>query len=238
MRPCALADVPVRCVPPFVADLPSEALDRAELGLDPESVMLLAVCNLADGVGMTNPDGALEVLRCLHHEAPGRFEMILLVEHAGADIRAAAQLRECARELPVVVIDDPIADAHRRGLLAACDVVLSLHRAGAFNPRIAEAMLMKRPIVATGYGGITDLLNETTGYPVPWRKTRLQRAVGPSRPAPSGPSPIRKLPPPLCCRSPGTPRAPAPAPPRRAAMPLPATAWMRCRDSSTRSSSD
>ena len=77
------------------------------------------------------------------------------------------------------MIDDPIADAHRRGLLATCDVVLSLHRAGTFNPRIAEAMLMKRPIVATGYGRITDLLNETTGYPVPWRKTRLQRAMGP-----------------------------------------------------------
>ena len=174
-----LADVAVRCVPPFVVDLPGEAFDRAELGLDPDSVCLQAVCNLADGVGMTNPDGALEVLRLLHHEAPGRFEMVLLVEQSGADIRVAAELRERARGLPVVVIDEPITDAHRRRLLATCDVVLSLHRAGAFNPRIVEAMFMKKPIVATGYGGITDLLDETTGYPVPWHKTRLQRAEGP-----------------------------------------------------------
>ena len=40
-----------------------------------------------------------------------------------------------------------------RGLIAACDIILSLHRAEGFGLILATAMLLNRPVIATGWSG-------------------------------------------------------------------------------------
>jgi glycosyltransferase involved in cell wall biosynthesis/SAM-dependent methyltransferase len=53
-------------------------------------------------------------------------------------------------------------------LTASCDAVASLHRSEGFGLGLAEALLLGRPVVATDYGGSTDFVDESTGYPVRW----------------------------------------------------------------------
>jgi glycosyltransferase involved in cell wall biosynthesis len=43
--------------------------------------------------------------------------------------------------------------AERHALTAACDIVLSLHRSEGFGLVLAEAMLLGRPVIATGWSG-------------------------------------------------------------------------------------
>jgi glycosyltransferase involved in cell wall biosynthesis len=45
----------------------------------------------------------------------------------------------------------PAADLH--ALTAAADIVLSLHRSEGFGLVLAEAMLLRRPVIATGWSG-------------------------------------------------------------------------------------
>jgi len=59
-----------------------------------------------------------------------------------------------------------LAAADKDRLTASCDAYVSLHRSEGFGIGMAEALLYGKPVIATGYGGNTDFLSETTGYPV------------------------------------------------------------------------
>ena len=53
--------------------------------------------------------------------------------------------------------------------MADCDVFVSLHRSEGFGFGAAEALAAGKAVVATDYGGTTDFITETTGYPVPFQ---------------------------------------------------------------------
>ena len=56
--------------------------------------------------------------------------------------------------MKVYSFDDVLA------LMEACDVYVSLHRSEGLGLAMAEAMLMGKPVVATGYSGNTEFMNE------------------------------------------------------------------------------
>jgi glycosyltransferase involved in cell wall biosynthesis len=67
-------------------------------------------------------------------------------------------------------------------LLAGCDAFVSLHRSEGLGLPLIEAMQLGRPVVATGYGGCCDFLDETTGWVVQHSLVPLRQAYGPYPP--------------------------------------------------------
>ena len=63
----------------------------------------------------------------------------------------------------------PTADAH--ALTAAVDIVLSLHRSEGFGLVLAEAMLLGKPVIATGWSGNMDFMDNTNAMLVPYHLT-------------------------------------------------------------------
>jgi glycosyltransferase involved in cell wall biosynthesis len=51
-------------------------------------------------------------------------------------------------------------------MIAECDVFVSLHRSEGFGRGPAEAMLLERPVIATGYSGTTDFISADCAYVV------------------------------------------------------------------------
>ena len=66
-------------------------------------------------------------------------------------------------------------------LFAACDGYLSLHRCEGFGLTLAEAMVLGKPVVATGYSGNMDFMTAANSYPVRYRLLELDRDHGPYR---------------------------------------------------------
>jgi glycosyltransferase involved in cell wall biosynthesis len=64
----------------------------------------------------------------------------------------------------VVFIDETLDAGRRDALVAACDCYLSLHRAEGHGLPLAEAMAAGKPVVATGYGGNTEFMNDQNSY--------------------------------------------------------------------------
>ncbi len=160
----------VRVVPHPVAahpPLPS-ALGRADFGLPTDAVVTLVAFSLASSFERKNPLGAIAAHRAAFGD---RADRVLLLRvgnphHFPADF---ARLRAAA-DHPNIRIDTrtlPAADNH--ALMAACDIVLSLHRSEGFGLVPAEAMLLGVPVVATDWSGNTDFMDAGCAAMVPAR---------------------------------------------------------------------
>ena len=78
----------------------------------------------------------------------------------------------------VVLVDCNLTIGGLEELVAAADIYASPHCSEGFGLTIAEAMAAGRPVVATDFGGSTDHLDGTTGYPVKARRWKLDRDYG------------------------------------------------------------
>lgn len=149
-----LAPGRVRVVP-----LPLAAADlcmsgtRAGFGLPEDRIIVLTVINLASSMVRKNPLGAIAAFKAAFGESRGHLFVLKLsgTEDYPKDV---AQIREAigkAKNIRLIAATFP--DAQLRGLIAACDIILSLHRAEGFGLILATAMLLNRPVIATGWSG-------------------------------------------------------------------------------------
>ncbi len=155
---------PLACQPPA----PS-ALDRAALGLPADAVITLVVFNMASSFERKNPLAAIAAHRAAFGGRPDRMLLVRVgnPSHFPDDF---ARLQCAAADLPNVRLDTgilPRDDAH--AVMAACDIVLSLHRSEGFGLVPAEAMLLEKPVVATAWSATDEYLDARCAAPVPVR---------------------------------------------------------------------
>ncbi len=160
----------VRVVPPPLAAHPPapSALDRAAFGLPEGAVVTLVAFNLASSFERKNPLAAIAAHRAAFGDRMDRL-LLLRVGNPHHFLADFARLRAAAAA-PNIRIDTQILprdDAH--ALMAACDIVLSLHRSEGFGLVPAEAMLLGKPVVATDWSGTQDFMDAGCAAPVPAR---------------------------------------------------------------------
>lgn len=139
---------PLAVAPPRPA-----AMGRDAFSLPEGAVIVLVSLNLASSFVRKNPLGAIAAFRAAFGDRPDRVLVLKIGKtehypHDLATIRAAtggaANIRIETRTLP---------SAERHALTACADIVLSLHRSEGFGLVPAEAMLLGKPVVATGWSG-------------------------------------------------------------------------------------
>ena len=67
------------------------------------------------------------------------------------------------------IITEYLSHADLYGLTNACDIYISLHHGEGFGIGMAEAMLMGKPVIATGWSANTEFCKEGSAFPVPYR---------------------------------------------------------------------
>lgn len=150
-----LLDGRVRTVPHALAAAPPipAAMDRAAFGLPADVLIVLVAFNLASSFERKNPLAAIAAFRAAFGERADRRLVIKAanVDHAPGDF---ARLTAAIGGAPNITLETrvfPAAEAH--ALTACADIVLSLHRSEGFGLVPAEAMLLGRPVIATGWSG-------------------------------------------------------------------------------------
>ena len=175
----ALASVPVRLVQPCVLPPAVQSVDRAEFGLERDRFYFFFSFDVASVPERKNPLGAIEAISRLVRASRRPVGLVLKVHRAELNSGLMERLRARVRGLPVVLITERATREKLERLLNACDACLSLHRSEGLGMLPIESMYLHKPVVATGYGGVKDYLDETTGFPVDYHLRRLAKPEGP-----------------------------------------------------------
>jgi glycosyltransferase involved in cell wall biosynthesis len=165
-----LAPGRVRVVPFPLAeiDLPV-AGDRASFGLPKDALVVLTVINLASSMVRKNPLGNIAAFKAAFG---ARRDCIFVLKLSGtADYPAdLALIRAAIDDAPNIrLMSESIPQAQLHGLMAAADIVLSLHRAEGFGLVPATAMLLGRAVVATNWSGNVTFMNAESSALIDYR---------------------------------------------------------------------
>ena len=146
----------VRVVPHPLAVAPPMplALGRAAFGLPEDAVVILVSMNLASSFERKNPLAAIAAFRAAFGDRRDRILLLKITnpDHFPADFaRIAAAAAAQGGNIRIDTREWPAGESH--ALTAAADIVLSLHRSEGFGLVLAEAMLLGKPVIATGWSG-------------------------------------------------------------------------------------
>ena len=178
-----VVDRPVHVVGhPVVAPPVDPSFDPASLGV-PGGFRFLFSFDFLSSFARKHPLGVLVAFTTAFREGEGP---VLVLKSVNGDKRPAeleGLLLAAAGRRDVVVLDRYLSAGERGALLAGCDCYVSLHRSEGFGLGIAEAIALGKPVIATAYGGVLDIVDEKTAYLVPARKAAVGPGAAPYDPA-------------------------------------------------------
>jgi len=165
--------IPVLHMPHGIDVAHVEACSPQELGVPAGRFVFLCMFDFDSVAERKNPSGAIKAFR--RAALPSAS---LLIKTIGGD-RHRDELAALAADVPNVhVVDRMLSRPRVNGLVAACDAVVSLHRAEGFGLILAEAMAFGKPVIATGWSGNVDFMDAGNSCPVAYEPVTLDRAHG------------------------------------------------------------
>jgi glycosyltransferase involved in cell wall biosynthesis len=137
------------------------ARDRAAFGLPEGVLVVLVVFNLASSFARKNPLAAIAAFRAAFGERADRLLLLKIANqaHFPDDFARIAE----AASAPNIRLNTqlmPGPDLH--ALIDASDIVLSLHRSEGLGLVLAEAMLLGKPVISTGWSGNMAFMDATS----------------------------------------------------------------------------
>lgn len=170
--------VPVIRVP-CVVHLPSSAsYAKPHFGIPEQEFVFLFVFDFLSLFERKNPLAVVRAFKqAFRREEPVR--LVLKCINGERDADNLKQLKESIADARITIIDDYLTKDEKNGLIRACDCYVSLHRSEGFGLTLAEAMLMEKPVIATGWSGNMDFMTINNSFPVEYELTTLTKDHGP-----------------------------------------------------------
>jgi len=149
---------------------------KEEFGLSPDRFTFLFVFHVASTLERKNPLGLIEAFT----RAFGEDDQVSLVIKTWlGDPAAGEQMRSAANLAHVTIIDELYTTEQTLALIDACDCYVSLHRSEGLGLTMAEAMLLAKPVIATGYSGNMEFMNNANSLLVDYELVRLDQPLPP-----------------------------------------------------------
>ena len=156
-------NVPIYLVP-LIVELPSfnENLTASiSLNIDQSKFNFLYVFDSNSTFARKNPHDAISAFQKAFWGHP---EVVLVLKTMGYRQDNDELNRSLKDYSNIVLINDCLSRSELFSLYKACDAYVSLHKAEGFGRTIAEAMLLKKPVITSNYSGNVDFCIEKTAF--------------------------------------------------------------------------
>lgn len=108
-----------------------------------------------------NPDACINAFKMAFSADNKKVGLVIKTINAEKHEVAFARLKVLAREDDrISIVNRVMSRDEMYGLINVCDAYLSLHRTEGFGLGMAEAMLLGKPVIGTGYSGNMDFMNK------------------------------------------------------------------------------
>lgn len=164
---------------PHVVHLPTPSMyPKSHFGIPESDFVFLFVFDFLSHFERKNPLAVVKAFKqAFRPEEPVR--LVLKCINGEQDAANFKQLRDSFLNARISIIDDYLTKDEKNGLIGAADCYVSLHRAEGFGLTLAEAMLMEKPVIATGWSGNMDFMTINNSYPVEYKLITLAKDHGP-----------------------------------------------------------
>jgi glycosyltransferase involved in cell wall biosynthesis len=164
---------PVYHMLPGVEIGPVEKVTRTSLNIPENHFVFLFMFDLHSQLHRKNPGAVFRAFRAAFRDDD---RATLVIKTSGGDIHSTDMelLRETIRGRNVILLDQLMTRAQAYGLIDMCDCFVSLHRSEGFGLGMAEAMLMAKPVIATGYSGNLDFMNRDNSFLVDYERVEIK----------------------------------------------------------------
>lgn len=154
----AVSPVPVRPIPLPVSLPPTVPFDRSAYGIPPDDYLFTFVFDWHSSSARKNPMGVIDAFTSAF--GPGSGASLLLKSIQGIDFPAEfEQIALAASRHPDIhLMDRHVAWREKNAIMAGSDCYVSLHRSEGFGLKLAEAMWLEKPAIATAYGGNLEFM--------------------------------------------------------------------------------
>jgi glycosyltransferase involved in cell wall biosynthesis len=152
-------DKPVHLVPLAVNVDRLKKRPRKYFGLPDKIFLFLYVFDFNSSVSRKNPIAAVNAFKQAFPKTEKSVGLVFKTMNTTPDNpKWHAFLKECKTDKRIYVLTETMDRPDVLGLIDSCDAYVSLHRAEGFGRTIAEAILLKKKIIATNYSGNVDFL--------------------------------------------------------------------------------
>jgi glycosyltransferase involved in cell wall biosynthesis len=86
-------------------------------------------------------------------------------------------IRACQDRNDIVIVTRKMTTSEINSLIESCQGYVSLHRAEGFGIPLAMAMMLEKPVIATGYSGNLDFMSETNSFLVDYSMISTKNAT-------------------------------------------------------------
>ncbi len=163
---------------PILLDDAESLPDRKRFGLPEEKFIFGFVFDYMSFAERKNPFGLINAFKMAFGESKDVLLLIKTIngEHAPEKV---ARLHNAAKGSNVQFIDGYIPRQDAISLVSSFDSYVSLHRSEGLGIGLAQAMYLKKPVIATGYSGNMEFMNHNNSFLVQYKLTELQENYGP-----------------------------------------------------------
>ncbi len=151
---------------------------RKSIGLDNSKKIILYIFDASSYIIRKNPAALVRAFNASGLVNEG-WDLVLKTKHLSPMEPDAKEFIDiCGASKGVTLVNRPMSSREIGALLDSCEIYASSHCSEGFGLTIAEALGKGKIVVATNYGGSTDFLDETTGFPVRYEKFKLDKDYG------------------------------------------------------------
>jgi glycosyltransferase involved in cell wall biosynthesis len=165
--PAINTSVPVHVMPMAVELTEPSSKTRKDFNLPPKAKLFIFAFDLNSSATRKNPVACLQAFKKAFPAkakkalGPQEVGLVIKVHPLAQDNQEWEMLKQLRADDPRIhLIEQTLGKADLMALYLACDCFVSLHRAEGFGRGIAEAMLLGKPVITTGFSGNLDFTRQ------------------------------------------------------------------------------